>query len=139
MKKVKYFYNTHTLRYEKLAVPLRVKLLKVFGFFAAVAVTSAFLLLIIQKFFPSANERLLQSENEQLKYQLKVLNTQVAEVTQRINAVEHRDNRVYRDIFEAAPLPDSARTKMTGQIAELQKVGNMNQNQLVKSITTWLP
>ena len=138
MKKVKYFYNTHTLRYEKLATPLRVKLLKVFGFFAAVAVTSAVLLLLIQKFFPSANEQLLQVENEQLQYQLQVLNTQVAEVGRRVNAVEYRDNQVYRNIFEAAPLPDSARTRMTAQIAGLQKVANMNHNQLVSSITTSL-
>jgi hypothetical protein len=31
MKKIKYYYNTHTLRYEKLEVPLRVKLLRVFA------------------------------------------------------------------------------------------------------------
>ncbi|MEI9944125.1 MAG: hypothetical protein WDN26_07850 [Chitinophagaceae bacterium] len=35
MKKIKYYYNTNTLRYEKLEVPLRVKLLRIFGFIAA--------------------------------------------------------------------------------------------------------
>jgi hypothetical protein len=35
MKKIKYYYNTNTLRYEKLVTPLRVKLLGIFGFFSA--------------------------------------------------------------------------------------------------------
>ena len=41
MKKIKYYYNTHTLRYEKLITPLRVKLLRVFGFLATAFVTAA--------------------------------------------------------------------------------------------------
>ena len=41
MKKIKYYYNTNTLRYEKLEIPLRVKLLRVFGFIAAAIVTAA--------------------------------------------------------------------------------------------------
>ena len=41
MKKIKYYYNTNTLRYEKLETPLRVKLLRIFGFIAAAFVTAA--------------------------------------------------------------------------------------------------
>ncbi len=134
MKKVKYYYNTHTLRYEKLATPFRVKLLRLFGFLAAVALTSVLLVLAVQKYFPSANERILQIENGNLKYQVKVLDEQVATIDQRMDAVEQRDNIVYRSIFESAPLPDSARVKSTERIAELQKVGSMGENQLAKSI-----
>lgn len=39
MKKVKYFYNTQTLKYEKLVVSLRVKLLRILGFVSAAIVT----------------------------------------------------------------------------------------------------
>ena len=46
MKKIKYYYNTHTLRYEKLETPLRVKLLRVFGFIAAALVTAAIISLL---------------------------------------------------------------------------------------------
>ena len=41
MKKIKYFYNTHTLRYEKLVTPLQVKRLRIFAFIATAFVTSA--------------------------------------------------------------------------------------------------
>ena len=60
MKKIKYYYNTHTLRYEKLVTPLRVKLLRIFGFLASAIVTSIiisyfafqFVAPILQKLIP---------------------------------------------------------------------------------------
>ncbi|MEO7310048.1 MAG: peptidoglycan DD-metalloendopeptidase family protein [Chitinophagaceae bacterium] len=136
MKKVKYFYNTHTLRYEKLETPLRVKLLRVFGFIAAALVSSVIIVLIGQRYFPSNSERNLKDENTQLNYQLKILQQQLVEIDQRLDAVEKHDNTVYRNIFEAAPLPDSARVKGVERIAELTKVSRMNENQLVQSIST---
>ena len=52
MKKIKYFYNTHTLRYEKLITPLRVKLLRVFGFLSALVVSSMVVIYLYDRFFP---------------------------------------------------------------------------------------
>ena len=58
MKKIKYYYNTHTLRYEKLETPLRVKLLRVFGFIAAALVTAAIISLLAFRFIGSPNEKI---------------------------------------------------------------------------------
>ena len=67
MKKIKYYYNTHTLRYEKLVTPLRVKLLRVFGFVAAALVTSAIISYFAFNFIVSPVEKLLRIVNELLK------------------------------------------------------------------------
>ena len=138
MKKIKYVYNTHTLRYEKLEVPLRVKLLRVFGFIATALVTSFIILFIGQKYFPSANERQLQQENANLRYTYKLLNGEVNELNERMTALEKRDNSVYRSIFESDPIPDSARARSVQKIDELKKVSEMNDDYLVTSITNSL-
>ena len=138
MKKIKYFYNTHTLRYEKLETPLRVKLLRVFGFIATALVTSFIIVLIGQKYFPSANERQLQQENANLRYTYKLLDGEVSELNERLAALEKRDNSVYRSIFESDPIPDSARAKSVERIAELKKVSEMNEDYLIKNISTSL-
>lgn len=138
MKKVKYFYNTHTLRYEKLVTPLRVKLLRVFGFIAAALTTSFVIVMIGQRYFPSANERLLQQENANLRYSYNILEKQVDDLEQRLVSLEKRDNNVYRSIFEANPVPDSARAKVLDELAELKKVTSMTQDELVNSIATSL-
>ena len=46
MKKIKYYYNTNSLRYEKLVTPLRVKLLRMLGFLAGAIVTALIIVVI---------------------------------------------------------------------------------------------
>jgi murein DD-endopeptidase MepM/ murein hydrolase activator NlpD len=48
--------------------------------------------------------------------------------------LEKRDNEVYRSIFEANPLPDSARAKLTEKKKELDKVRVMNDEELSNKI-----
>src|SRR6185503_15965688 len=66
MKKIKYYYNTNTLRYEKLETPLRVKLLRIFGFIAAAFVTAALISYVAFQFIGSPKEKILQQRNEVL-------------------------------------------------------------------------
>lgn len=118
--------------------PLRVKLLRIFGFIAAALTTSFIIVLIGQRYFPSANERLLRQENANLRYSYQLLDKEIDDLEKRMISLEKRDNNVYRSIFEANPIPDSARAKIIDEIAELKKVRSMNQDQLVTSIADQL-
>src|SRR4029077_11859370 len=111
----KYFYNTNTLRYEKLETPLRVTLLRVLGFFSAAIVTALILVSLAYRYFPSANEKRLMQTNEGLKDNYFVLNEKVKKMQDQLVDLEKRDNDVYRAIFEANPIPDSARAKAMAQ------------------------
>jgi murein DD-endopeptidase MepM/ murein hydrolase activator NlpD len=134
MKKIKYFYNPNSLRYEKLETPLRVKLLRVLGFISASIVTALIIVSIAYRFFPSANEKRLMTENEALSDNYKILNEKIKKLQQSLAELEKRDNEVYRTIFEANPLPDSARAKEQQQLQELQVVLQMDKNELTNSI-----
>ncbi|MEP6615200.1 MAG: M23 family metallopeptidase [Ginsengibacter sp.] len=130
MKKIKYYYNTHTLRYEKLVTPLRVKLLRFFGFIAAALVTALILVSIAFRFIPSPEAKLAKLEYRQMKENYDALISQVKTMQQQMATLESRDNQVYRSIFEANPLPDSARAKLTEQNKEVEKVAAMNEGKL---------
>jgi murein DD-endopeptidase MepM/ murein hydrolase activator NlpD len=52
--------------------------------------------------------------------------------------LEKRDNNVYRAIFEAAPIPDSARAKALEQQKEIQLVQGMDQENLYTSVASTL-
>jgi len=138
MKKIKYYYNTHTLRYEKLETPLRVKLLRVFGFIAAALVTAAIISLFAFRFIGSPNEKLLRAENERMKDRYRELNKETKKIEQQMKELETRDNEVYRSIFEATPIPDSARLKDLEKEQQISKVEGMEQNDLINSIVTSL-
>lgn len=134
MKKIKYYYNTNTLRYEKLEVPLRVKLLRIFGFVAAAVVTAALISYVAFQFVGSPNEKLLRIQNERLKDRYSQLNEKVSSLDQQMKELEKRDNNVYRSIFEASPIPDSARAKEIEDQKEIATVEGMGNNELLSSI-----
>jgi murein DD-endopeptidase MepM/ murein hydrolase activator NlpD len=134
MKKIKYFYNTNSLRYENLETPLRVKLLRIFGFLAAAIVTAAIISFFAFRFVGSPNEKLLSLENERLQDKYHQLNDQVKANQEQMSELVKRDNEVYRAIFEANPIPDSARARALAQEQEIARVENMRSSDLVNSI-----
>jgi murein DD-endopeptidase MepM/ murein hydrolase activator NlpD len=138
MKKIKYYYNTNTLRYEKLETPLRIKVLRIFGFLAAAFVTAMFISFIAFRFVGSPNEKLLGIQNEQLKDKFRDLNETVKTLEGQMSELEKRDNTVYRAIFEANPIPDSARAKELEEKIELSTIENMGDKELLVSIINTL-
>ncbi len=135
MKKIKYYYNTNTLRYEKLEVPLRVKLLRIFGFVATAVVTAILISYFAFQFVGSPNEKLLRIQNERLKDRYAQLDEQLQSLDQQMKELEKRDNNVYRSIFEANPIPDSARAKELEDQKEFATIMGMSNNELLNSIT----
>ncbi len=111
MKKIKYYYNTHSLRYEKLEVPLRVKLLRVFAFIATALVTAAVIVWVGFRYIGSPNERILRGQLEDYSEGYNLMQHQVEQLQKQMSELETKDNKVYRAIFEASPIPDSARAK----------------------------
>lgn len=138
MKKIKYYYNTHTLRYEKLELPLHVKLLRVFGFIAASIVTGFIIVAIAFRYIDSPKEKLLRQQNDDFKDNYAVLQERVKQLELQMNEIENRDNTVYRSIFEAQPIPDSARVKDIETKKEVKLVQSMGETELVNSMTAQL-
>lgn len=138
MKKVKYFYNTHTLRFEKWETPLRVRLLQVFGFIAASIVTGLIIVLIIFRYIDSPKEKVLRDQNDDLKDNYAVLQERVKQLELKTKELEDRDNNVYRAIFEATPVPDSARLKDIETKKEVKKIESTGSTELVADMTNQL-
>jgi murein DD-endopeptidase MepM/ murein hydrolase activator NlpD len=134
MKKVKYYYNTNTLRYEKLVTPLRVKLLRFFGFVSALLVSSALVIWLYTKFIPNPSDKQLAVRYEVMKDNYNILNEKTKALQEQMAGLEKRDNEVYRSIFEANPLPDSARAKLSEIKNEIEKVNVIGDDEISKNI-----
>jgi len=113
---------------------LRVKLLRIFGFIAAALVTAALISYFAFQFVGSPNEKLLRMQNAGLRDNYRDLDDQLQELEKQLKELEKRDNNVYRAIFEANPIPDSARAKELEMEQEMRTVTSMNNNQLYASI-----
>ena len=138
MKKIKYYYNTNTLRYEKLETPLRVTLLRILGFLATAMVTALIIVSVAFRYLDSPKEKLLRQQYETATENFEILNDRIKNLQQQMVELEKRDNDVYRAIFEANPIPDSARAKAMEKQKEYLLVQGMDQRDLSGSIASTL-
>lgn len=138
MKKVKYYYNTHNMRFEKLTTPLRVRLLQVFGYIAASIVTGILIFAITFRYIDSPKEKLLRQQNDDLKQNYRVMEERIKQLQLQMDEIANRDNYVYRSIFESNPIPDSARVKEMEKKKEVQLVQSMGETELVTSMAAQL-
>jgi murein DD-endopeptidase MepM/ murein hydrolase activator NlpD len=134
MKKIKYYYNTHTLRYEKQVVPLRVALLRVLAFISTAIVTGLIIVAIAFRFVDSPKEKLLKVQLERAEEVNRIYADRYRDIDDRLKLLERRDNEVYRSVFEATPIPDSARAKQIESKKELQLVAGMENSEMTEGI-----
>jgi len=57
---------------------------------------------------------------------------------QHLAVLEKRDNQVYRSIFEATPIPDSARAKQLKKSEEIAHIQRMNENEQIVNMDAQL-
>ncbi|MBM3414079.1 MAG: M23 family metallopeptidase [Bacteroidetes bacterium] len=138
MKKVKYYYNTHTLRYEKAMTPIQVKLLRVFGFVAASLVTASLIAYFAFRFVGSPREKMLELQNKEMREDYYQLVEKANILDQQMKELETRDNDIYRAIFEATPIPDSVRAKKIETELEIAKIEKISSKQLTSSVAATL-
>lgn len=138
MKKIKYFFNTHTLRFEKIEVPFKVRLLKTIGFvLASIAVGILFVGILFQ-YIDSPKERFLRQQNEAYQQSYTVLQERVKQLELQMVELEQRDNEVYRSIFEATPVPDSARVKEMLAKNEIRLIQSLSNSELIENMSNQL-
>jgi murein DD-endopeptidase MepM/ murein hydrolase activator NlpD len=138
MKKIKYFFNTHTLRFEKIEVPLKVRLLQTIGFIIASTAVGVLFVAILFKFIDSPKERLLRQQNTAYKESYAVLQERTKQLELQMVELEQRDNEVYRSIFEATPIPDSARVKEMLAKKEIRLIQSLSNTELIENMRNQL-
>jgi murein DD-endopeptidase MepM/ murein hydrolase activator NlpD len=134
MKKIKYYYNTQTLRYEKQVTPLRVTLLRIFAFISTAIVTGLIIVTIAFRFVDSPKEKIMKIQLERAEYLNNVYASKYKELDDRLRQLEKRDNEVYRTVFEANPLPDSLRVRQLERRKEMQILAGMDSEELTEGI-----
>ena len=105
----KYFYNSKTLRFEKLDTPLHIKLIRAFGWFSALAVAALLFLSVAFKYIDSPQEKNMQQDMAKMEHRYSLLQTQIKELNRQLEELEDRDNDIYRSIFETEPISEAAR------------------------------
>lgn len=115
-------------------VPLRVALLRVLAFISTAIVTGLIIVAIAFRFVDSPKEKLLKVQLERADEVNRIYADRYRDIDERLKLLERRDNEVYRSVFEATPIPDSARAKQLESKKELQLVAGMENSEMTEGI-----
>ncbi len=135
MAKTKYYFNSQTLKYEKVKLSLRIKILKAIGFLSTAMVFSFVIIALAYTFLDSPKEKQLKREINQLALQYEILQSRLKQVDKVINSLEERDDNIYRVIFEAEPIPKEVRNAGFGGINRYKHLENYEYGKLMIETT----
>jgi murein DD-endopeptidase MepM/ murein hydrolase activator NlpD len=137
MAKVKYYYDSENLAYRKIKTKKRWK----FGFIALFLVASAlfgfisFVVLLNTPYFKTPKDLIQAREIENLKLNYAFLNKKMDQVDNVIEAIEDRDNNLYRTYFNTSPIPKEERKEGFGDLFRYTQLEGYNNTKLVLNTT----
>ncbi|HTG65248.1 MAG TPA: M23 family metallopeptidase [Flavobacterium sp.] len=137
MAKVKYYYDSENLAYRKIKVKKRRK----FGYAALFILASAlfgflcFIALLNTPYFETPKDRLLMREIENLKLHYAVLNKKMDQLDNAAEAIEERDNNLYRTYFNTAAIPQEERKSGFKDINRYKALEGYDNSELVLQTT----
>jgi len=138
MKRFKYEFNHETLSYQRVEVVFKEILLKkILPHFALSIILGLVLATVASKKFDSPIERSLQIQNNNYKMQYEFLNKRITSMSSSLTEIQHRDDEIYRMIFEATPIPISIRTAGYGGTEKYKELkGYENSEMLISTAQT---
>lgn len=131
MSKIKYKFNTKSLTYEKVTVPIRKRVWQVLSYLATGLVFATITIILALNYLDSPKEKQLKRENEVISLQYELLNSRLDEVTEVLDDIQERDNNIYRTIFEAEPIPASIRKAGFGGVDRYKALQGYNNSDLM--------
>lgn len=133
-KKEKYFYNTQTLRYEKLKVDWKRRTLNIFMLVCAFLVFSTIIVMLSHKFFPSPNEKKLLQKIDIQEKNLNEASQELDKITADLMILRERDANIYRSIYQRDPLPENIWQVGNADSARHDKFANFVSDEVIESI-----
>lgn len=103
-RREKFVYNPHTLQYDKVVEPLRITLLRVFGFICMALLFAATITAFSHKYFPSPEAKALRKENKALRGEIATVQKDVNRVNEVLNKINDRHNYAHRLIYGMNPI-----------------------------------
>ena len=108
-KQKRYIFNQLTQNFEVLETSRSKKLLRFLLVFLAFLGAAFLFAVLLFTFFKSPKEKMQARELEYMKLQYEILNDRLDDMEVLMTDMEHRDNDLYRVMFEADPIPSQVR------------------------------
>ncbi len=131
MAKAKYRYNPHTLSYDKIELTFRDRILRSLMFLGTGLIIGICIYFITDTYVDSPKEKELKKSNAELQSQYAILNKKLDQLTVVLEDIQHRDDNIYRVIFEAEPIASEIRKAGFGGVNRYKELENYSNAELI--------
>jgi murein DD-endopeptidase MepM/ murein hydrolase activator NlpD len=132
VKKVKYYYNPSTLRFERIERSFRTWALRAFGFLCATLFSAGLIVFAAFSFLDSPKDRFLKQEIARLRLEYDLMERELDTLSYVLEKLQERDNNIYRVIFEAEPVSPGMRMSGIGGSERFKRLNNYENGQIIK-------
>jgi len=131
MAKIRYQFNTNSLKIEKVQVTMKERVKRIASSMAFGLVFGAVVIVLAYNFMSSPREKVLKNELEQYKLQYKIMNDRMDKIQKVLADVQDRDDNIYRVIFEAEPVPSEVRKAGFGGADRYEQLERLANSEIV--------
>jgi murein DD-endopeptidase MepM/ murein hydrolase activator NlpD len=137
MSKVKYYYDSENLAYKRILPKKRKKFAYILLFLLSSALFGflSFFLLVNTSYFETPKDKIQAREIEALKLNYTVLNKKLDLMDDVLEAIENRDNNIYRIYFNSTPISDEERKAGFGGVNRYKDLQGFNNSELIENTT----
>ena len=131
MAKIRYQFNTNSLKIEKVQVTMKERIKRIASSMAFGLVFGVVVIVLAYNFMRSPREKVLLNELEQYKLQYKIMNDRLDKVQKVLADVQDRDDNIYRVIFEAEPVPSEVRKAGFGGVDRYEHLEGLANSKII--------
>ncbi len=135
MAKVKYYYNSDTLSYQKIQLKKRDKFKNFILFLTGAVIFMIIGYVVFTSFFESPKEKDLKRQLEFVKLNEQLHTKRMAQMENVLKEIQDRDNNIYRLYFEVNPIPEEQRKAGFGGINRYKSLEGFDNSEMVIDAT----
>jgi hypothetical protein len=135
MAKVKFYYDSDTLSYQRIQVKKGTKVKNSLLFIVAILLTSFLGFIGFSYVVKSPGQMEQERELENLKLHFELLSKKIEQGTEVLNEIQERDDNIYRVYFEAEPISKEERMAGFGGINRYKSLDGFENSVMIKEVT----
>ncbi len=133
MSKSFYHFNPKTLTYEKVKLSFKHLFKRIVWVFASGVAFALVFVWIGFYFVDSPKVKILEKENNELKEEVNNLSNRIDLMSEVLADIEDRDDNIYRNVFEADPVPAEERYPLLVEDSRFDSLSRSDANRLLKN------
>ena len=135
MAKVKYYYDSDSLSYQKIRIKKRDKFKRLL-----LTIVSAFVFMIVgfvafTAILESPKEKELKRQLEFVKLNEELHAKKIVQISEVLADIQDRDNNIYRLYFEVNPIPDEQRKAGFGGVNRYKALEGFDNSEMIIDVT----